>query len=82
MDDEADLRLKLLSANAIEAEIMEILPFDEKAASMVALVGVVARLLVSWTDDRSFDQEGIDKFTSQLTEMVEIMRRPAPRVLQ
>jgi hypothetical protein len=82
MDDEADLRLKLLSANAIEAEIMEILPFDEKAASMVALVGVVARLLVSWTDDRSFDQEGIDKFTAQLTEMVEIMRRPAPRVLQ
>jgi hypothetical protein len=82
MDDEADLRLKLLSANAIEAEIMEILPFDEKAASMVALVGVVARLLVSWTDDRSFDQEGIDKFTSQLTGMVEIMRRPAPRVLQ
>jgi hypothetical protein len=82
MDDDVDLKLQLLSANAIERDILEIVPFDDKAASMVALVGVVARLLVSWTDDRSFDQEGIDKFTSQLTEMVEIMRRPAPRVLQ
>jgi hypothetical protein len=73
MADE-EFRERLTNVDELTYRILEILPHNDGAVSIVALVGVVAKILVAWTPHREYDQEGIDKFAAQLTELVEIMR--------